>query len=113
MKVSDIIAVGFVCAVAIASGQAPATLHCEVKSYPQHGQTNVVVLYVTGGQSNVQYQIDTPDRRTLGATNWSYTYRMYSRDYVTPPEAAERIVSSAQDPNFRTNQFYRINGVLP
>lgn len=112
MKISDIISVLFVLTVAIASGQQPARLHCEVKTYPQYGQTNVVVLYVTGGQSNVQYQIDTPTSKNIGATNWSYTYRMYSRDFVTPPESAERIVSSANDPNFRPQQFYRIGGIL-
>jgi hypothetical protein len=108
----DIFAFLFVFLIAIATAQQPAQLHCELKTYPQYGQTNVVVLYVTGGQSNVQYRIDTPDLKNIGATNWSYTYRMYSRDFITPPESAERIVSSKSDPSFRPQQFYRIGGIL-
>lgn len=111
MKRIDIIAFWFV--VLVATAQTPAVLHCERKVYPEYGMTNpATVIYVTGGQSNVQYQIDTPASKNVGATNWSYTYRMYSRDFVTPPESAERIVSSSADPSFRPQQFYRIGGVL-
>lgn len=96
-----------------ASAQQPAVLHCERKTYPEYGQTNpVTVIYITGGQSNVQYQVDTPSGKNVASTNWSYTYRMYSRDFVNPPAAAERIVSSSADPNFRASEFYRIRGIL-
>lgn len=98
--------------LALASGQSPAVLHCERKTYP--GQTNpVVIIYITGGVSNVQYQIFTPYNRDLGNTNWSYTHRMYSRDFLKLPEYGELIVSSRNDPNFRPRQFYRIGGILP
>lgn len=96
------------------AAQTPATLHCERKFYPGGIWTNAVtVIYVTGGTPNVQYQVDTPYNRDVNSTNWSYTHRLYSRDFLAKPEAGELVVSSENDPNFRPRQFYRIGGVLP
>jgi hypothetical protein len=102
------------CLASIGLSQQPARLHCEIKTYPQYGQTNpVVVLYVTGGVSNVQYIVATPSGRNVGSTNWSYTYRMYSRDFLANPDSGERIVYTGNEPTFRPREFYKIIGVLP
>jgi len=71
-----------------------------------------VVLYVTGGTSNVQYQVWTPDNHALPGTNWYYWRRIYSRDFLSNPAYGEVLVygpNTSQQPK----RFFQIRGVLP
>lgn len=75
---------------------------------------NDVVLYITGGTSNVQYQIWTapnPDHN-VAATNWYPWRRAYSRDFLANPGHGEMLVygtNTSQQPR----RFFQIRGVLP
>lgn len=71
-----------------------------------------VILYITGGTSNVQYQVFTSPDNKLESTNWYYWRRSYSRDFVANPGYGEMLVygtNTSQQPK----RFFQIRGVLP
>lgn len=74
-------------------------------------RTNEVFLYVTGGTSNVQYQIWTapnPDHN-VASTNYYYWRRSYSRDFLAKPMEGEMIIygtNTSQQPR----RFFQIRG---
>lgn len=71
------------------------------------------VIFVTGGTSNVQYQVWTsPQPYTVDATNWYFWRRIYSRDFISKPEQAEVLVHGTNT-TFRLRSFYQIRGILP
>lgn len=86
---------------------AEAALHIERRG-------GDVILYITGGTSNVQYQIWTapnPDHN-VASTNWYYWRWIYSRDFVAQPGYGEVLVygtNTSQQPR----RFFQIRGVLP
>ncbi|HEU4340046.1 MAG TPA: hypothetical protein VFU31_00600 [Candidatus Binatia bacterium] len=72
-----------------------------------------VILYVTGGTSNVQYQVWTPANNNPHDTNqWYYWRRIYSRDFLSNPEYGEVLVSGTNT-TYRPMRFFQIRGVLP
>ena len=94
----------FVMSVCCFAGEA--TLHME-----QRGTDTI--LYITGGVTNVQYQIWTPANGNPAAVEqWYYWRHAYSRDHVSQPGYAEILVTSTNTP-WRTNGFFQIRGVLP
>lgn len=75
---------------------------------------NNVVLYVTGGTSNVQYQVwsaPNPDN-DVASTNWYYWRRVYSRDYLSNPAYGEVLVYGTNT-SMQPKRFFQIRGVLP
>ncbi len=74
---------------------------------------NDVILYVTGGTSNVQYQVWTPAfHNPADTTSWYYWRRIYSRDFLSNPGHGEVLVfgtNTSQQPR----SFFQIRGVLP
>lgn len=68
-----------------------------------------VLLWVSGGTSNVQYQIYTSPDNNAESANWYYWRRAYSADFKA---YSEILVTSTNTP-WRTRGFYQIRGVLP
>lgn len=70
-----------------------------------------VVLFVTGGTSNVQYQVWTapnPDHN-IAATNWYYWRRAYSASFHPYSEMVVYGELTSKQPQ----RFFQIRGVLP
>ena len=74
-----------------------------------------VVLYVSGGTTNVQYQIFTSPDNTVTSTNWYYWRRAYSVSF--PPGYGEILVYDHTAPTnaavSKPHRFFQIRGVLP
>jgi hypothetical protein len=68
-----------------------------------------VVLFVTGGTSNVQYQVFTSPDNAVESTNWYYWRRAYSMDFKPYGEMLVYGTNTSQQPR----RFFQIRGVLP
>ena len=77
---------------------AEARLHIEAR------RNGDVVMQVTGGTNNVQYQIFTEWDRNFAGTNWGYWRRAYPN--------TEILLTSTNTP-WRIAGVYKIGGVLP
>lgn len=70
-----------------------------------------VILYITGGVSNVQYQVWTapnPDHN-VAATNWYYWRRTYSSSFHPYAEMLVYGENTSKQPQ----RFFQIRGILP
>jgi hypothetical protein len=86
--------------------QSPAALKIEPR--PEG-----LVLFVTGGTSNVQYQVWTPAGNNPADTNaWYYWRRIYSRDFLSVPAYGEVLISGTNTSQ-QPRRFFQIRGVLP
>lgn len=63
-----------------------------------------VIMHISGGTNNVQYQIFTTPDNNVVSTNWYYWRRAYPN--------TEILVTSTNTP-WRTQGIYQIRGVLP
>lgn len=90
------------CGCNSACAQSPASLHVEQRG----GDT---LLYVTGGTSNVQYQIWTSPDNKVDSTNWYYWRRTYSTNYSPYAE----ILINGTNTTYRPQRFFQIRGILP
>lgn len=88
-----------------AIAQTPAKLVVE-----QRGSD--VVLYVTGGTSNVQYQVWTPADNKLAGDQWYYWRRIYSRDFLSNHGYGEVLIYG-ENTSKQPMRFFQIRGVLP
>lgn len=75
-------------------------------------RTNGVFLWISGGTSNVQYQIFTSPDNKVASTNWYYWRRAYSIDFLSDTNAGQILLTSTNTP-WRTQGFFNIRGVLP
>ena len=72
-----------------------------------------VILYITGGTSNVQYQVWTPANNNLAQSDqWYYWRRIYSRDFLSNPGYGEVLVYG-ENTSKQLRRFFQIRGVLP
>src|SRR5688572_13792104 len=93
----------FVC-VHLRLNAAEAALHIERRG-------SEVVLKVTGGTSNVQYQVWTAPNpaQDVAATNWYYWRRAYSASFHPYAEMLVYGENTSKQPQ----RFFQIRGILP
>lgn len=68
-----------------------------------------VILFITGGTSNVQYQVFTSPDNNVNSTNWYYWRRAYSMDFKPYGEMLVYATNTSQ----QARRFFQIRGVLP
>lgn len=69
------------------------------------------VLFVSGGTSNVQYEVWTSSDFNVVSTNWYYWRHVESRDFLSKPEYGEVLVYGTNT-SYRSRSFYQIRGVV-
>ena len=96
----------FLCALSCSASEAVLNV--------QRLSSGEVVLFITGGTSNVQYQIYTSPDNTINNTNWYYWRREYSRTFYNTGDVL--VYSPSYPPGTAASKpmrFFQIRGVLP
>jgi len=99
-RLSAILAVWALLSLCAAASEA--VLHVE-----QRGSD--VVLFITGGTSNVQYQVFTSPDNNVTSTNWYYWRHAYSTSFKPYAEMLVYGPNTSQQPR----RFFQIRGLLP